>query len=116
MIHNLKCLQDHSNAVSHYNPFHITGIIDNSENSLFTYTNGSLGDYHFPDFAPVYEPTFTDPDEQRRAMDICAEDAFCLFDIAATKRVEVGMSTMQGNVDLEMITMLSQPGAFTLCP
>ena len=38
------------------------------------------------------------------------DDQFCVFDIAATEREEVGMSTMQGNLDLEVITELSQPG------
>ena len=43
-------------------------------------------------------------------MEICGDDQFCVFDIAATEREEVGMSTMQGNLDLEVITELSQPG------
>ena len=87
------------------------GIIDDPDNSLFSYEEGkSWADYFDPDFTPAYQPTFTDPALEERAMEICGDDQFCVFDIAATEREEVGMSTMQGNLDLEMITELSQPG------
>ena len=87
------------------------GIIDDPDNSLFSYEEGkSWADYFDPDFTPAYQPTFTDPALEERTMEICGDDQFCVFDIAATEREEVGMSTMQGNLDLEMITELSQPG------
>ena len=87
------------------------GIIDDPDNSLFSYEEGkSWADYFDPDFTPAYQPTFTHPALEERAMEICGDDQFCVFDIAATEREEVGMSTMQGNLDLEMITELSQPG------
>ena len=87
------------------------GIIDDPDNSLFSYQEGkSWTDYFSPDFTPAYQPTFTDPALEERAMEICGDDQLCVFDIAATEREEVGMSTMQGNLDLEMITELSQPG------
>ena len=86
------------------------GITD-PDNSLFSYEEGkSWADYFDLDFTPAYQPTFTDPALEERAMEICGDDQFCVFDIAATEREEVGMSTMQGNLDLEMITELSQPG------
>ena len=87
------------------------GIIDDPDNSLFSYEEGkSWADYFDLDFTPAYQPTFTDPALEERAMEICGDDQFCVFDIAATEREEVGMSTMQGNLDLEVITELSQPG------
>ena len=87
------------------------GIIDDPDNSLFSYEEGkSWADYFDPNFTPAYQPTFTDPALEERAMEICGDDQFCVFDIAATEREEVGMSTMQGNLDLEVITELSQPG------
>ena len=87
------------------------GIIDDPDNSLFSYEEGkSWADYFDIDFTPAYQTTFTDPALEERAMEICGDDQFCVFDIAATEREEVGMSTMQGNLDLEVITELSQPG------
>ena len=87
------------------------GIIDDPDNSLFSYEEDkSWADYFDPNFTPAYKPTFTDPALEEKAMEICGDDQFCVFDIAATEREEVGMSTMQGNLDLEMITQLSQPG------
>ena len=87
------------------------GIIDDPDDSLFFYEEDkSWADYFDPNFTPAYKPTFTDPALEEKAMEICGDDQFCVFDIAATEREEVGMSTMQGNLDLEMITELSQPG------
>ena len=87
------------------------GIIQNESESLFTYSgNQSWADYYDPLFSPVFEPTFSDPDLEEDAREICDGDTFCLFDIAATKRVDIGMSTMMGNQDLDRITELSLPG------
>ena len=87
------------------------GIIDAPNNSLFFYEEGkSWADYFDPDFTPAYQPTFNDPALEERAMEICGDDQFCVFDIAATEREKIGMSTMQGNLNLEVITELSQPG------
>ena len=87
------------------------GIIENQSESLFTYSsNQSWADYYDPSFSPVFVPTFSDPDLEEDAREICGGDTFCLFDIAATKRIDIGISTMQGNQDLERITELSLPG------
>ena len=55
-------------------------------------------------------PTFTDPALEEKAMEICGDDLFCVFDIIDSERKKVGMSPMQGNLNLEMITELSKPG------
>ena len=91
--------------------FYALGIINTANLSLFTYNEDkSWADYYDPSFSPVFEPTFSDPDLEEDAREICDGDTFCLFDIAATKSVAIGMSTMQGNQDLERITELSLPG------
>lgn len=41
---------------------------------------------------------------------ICGNDQFCLFDIAATGRTDVGLSTLEGSQNFEMILQLSIPG------
>lgn len=58
----------------------------------------------------MFEPTFDDPDLEMEARDACGDDEFCLFDIAATKRVEIGTATMQGGEDFDRIMEMSVPG------
>ena len=63
-------------------------------------------DFFHTDLTPTYQQTVM----EKRAMEICGDDLFCVFDIIDAERKKVGMSTVQGNLDLEMITELSQPG------
>ena len=63
-------------------------------------------DFFLTDLTPTYQQTVM----EKRAMEICGDDLFCVFDIIDAERKKVGMSTMQGNLDLEMIIELSQPG------
>ena len=92
------------------------GIIKDGMKSLFTYRDGkSWAKYYDPLFSPVFVLTFSDPALEEDAREICNGDTFCLFDIAATKRVDIGMSTMQGNQDLERIIELSLPGEWYKC-
>jgi hypothetical protein len=90
--------------------FGIAWIISNPRRSLFTYRNGtSWAGFYDPSFSPVFEPTFSDSDLEETAREICDGDTFCLFDIAATKRVDIGTSTMQGNQELNRIVEQSLP-------
>ena len=57
----------------------------------------------------MFAPTFNDTNLQKEAKDICGEDTFCLFDIAATKRVEIGAATMEGQETLDTIMEMSKP-------
>ena len=41
---------------------------------------------------------------------MCEEDVFCLYDIAATGDTTIGLITLGGGQELEMITNSSQPG------
>ena len=40
---------------------------------------------------------------------MCGEDKSCLFDVAATKNVDIGMSTMMGVQDFADIVELAEP-------
>lgn len=87
-----------------------SGIIDSPTQSLFTYDEGkSWKDYYDPDFTPVFSPVFNNSALESSANEICKGDLFCLFDIAATKDVQIGASTFEGSVNLEMIMELSTP-------
>ena len=88
-----------------------SGIIDNPANSLFTYTEeDDWSIYYNPFFQPVFATVFSDPELEQEANDICGDDPFCLFDIAATGRTDIGLTTLQGNIEFEVIANISRPG------
>ena len=60
----------------------------------------------------MFEPTFSDSALEEEAKRTCGDDESCLFDIAATKRVEVGLTTMQGGESFDMIVEMSKPSEF----
>ena len=49
---------------------------------------------------------------EMQALEACGGDNFCLFDIAATGRMEVGLSTLAASQELEEIIEVSRPGKF----
>jgi len=92
---------------AHFSP----GIISNEEESLFTYrANETFNSFFDPGFMPIFEPVFSSPELQQQAMAICNNDQLCLFDVAATGRLEVGLGTAQGNLEYNNIVMLTMPG------
>ena len=87
------------------------GFIDREELSLFTYKqNFSWESYYDPNFEPVFEPTFSDTALEQQAIETCGDDTFCIFDVATTGRMDIGMSTLNGSQDFEELVMLSYPG------
>lgn len=78
--------------------------------SLFTYKiNEGWSDFFDPVFSAEFEPSFSDPVAEMRAQEICDGDEFCLFDIAATGREEVGIATRIAGQISQHITVLSAP-------
>lgn len=88
------------------------GIIDNVTESLFTYENSgsSFSELYDPAFTPAFEPVFSNPELAALAEEMCEGDVFCLYDIAATGDTTIGLTTLVGGQELEMITNSSQPG------
>ena len=86
-------------------------MMNEASESLFSYNRPgeSFQGFRDPSFRPIFEPTFENPEEQQRAVDICGDDQFCLFDVAATKDEEVGMATMQGVRDFDVVVDLAEP-------
>ena len=96
-----------------YNIF--AGIIDNSTDSLFTYATGEdFTTFFDPAFNPEFQPTFSDPGLEAQASDICGDDAFCLFDIAATGRTDIGLATVVGSQTFDDIVALSTASKYFL--
>ena len=58
----------------------------------------------------MFEPTFASIEVEQQAREMCKNDSFCLFDIAATGRVDIGLSTLAGSIGFERIVELSAPG------
>ena len=85
----------------------ITGIVDNPTESLFTYgPNGGWDTFYDPEYQPAFEVIFSDPNLQAQAQEVCGDDSFCLFDIAATGDVGVGATTRESTELQETITEL----------
>ena len=58
----------------------------------------------------VSRAAFKNTNLKAKARKVCGNDTFCVFDIAATSKVEVGMSTLQGSQEFERIVELFAPG------
>ncbi len=86
------------------------GIIDNPRDSLFSYGRGeNHRTYYFSNFSPQFGASFKNATLELMAREICKGDSFCLFDIAATGRIEIGMATMQGVKMVNTIEEMTKP-------
>ena len=90
-----------------------TGTLTSDEDSLFYYRgNMSWMDFHDQDFSPTFAPNFTDPDLEAEAMALCDGDPACLFDVAATSRLDIGLSTLTGQEEINIIQTLETPSEY----
>ena len=91
------------------------GIVGRPEDSLFIYrVNENWEDFFAPDFPAVFQPSFANPELESQARSLCNGDQFCLFDIAATGRMDVGMSTQIGGQILEEVIEISAPSKYSM--
>ena len=88
--------------------FH-AGIINSASQSLFTYDRGTFRDFFHPVFTPAFEPVFNDPALKFLAEEMCGGDAFCLFDIAATEDIGIGLETLMSGQEFDVIVNESKP-------
>ena len=72
----------------------------------------SWSDFYAPDFAPMFVAEFNNTQLEEEAKEICRDDKFCLFDIAATKRVEIGAATMIDGEMFDTIVEMAVPSKF----
>ena len=79
--------------------------------SLFTYQPGeNWATFYDPFFKPIYQLTFADLGLEDKAIKLCGEDTFCLFDVAATGDMDIGLSTLEGGREIQKIFDLQIPG------
>ena len=87
------------------------GIVDTPVDSLFTYQPGeSWATFYDPFYVPTYQPMFANPELESQANDLCGDDIFCLFDVAATGSMDIGLSTLEGGREIKEIAQLQIPG------
>ena len=60
----------------------------------------------------MFVAEFSNTQLEEEAKEVCGDDKFCLFDIAATKRVEIGATTM---VDGEMFDTIVEMAVPSKC-
>ena len=90
--------------------FHV-GIVDSATKSLFVYQPEHNWDsFYDPYFVPSFEPNFSDPTLESKANEICGDDSSCLFDIAATGNIDVGISTLESSKIIDEIYTFLLPG------
>ena len=64
---------------------------------MFTYAEEtSHATFYSPVFMPTFAPQFDTPELAEEAAAMCGDDTFCLFDVAATGSMEIGLSTLLG--------------------
>jgi hypothetical protein len=87
------------------------GILNSASESLFAYNlpGDSFENFRDIEFEPVFAPVFDDPVLRETAETLCGDNEFCLFDIAATKMVDIGMATMTDIREFDTIVELAQP-------
>ena len=72
----------------------------------------SWATYYDPYFEAEFQPVFGSPVLEIEATRLCGDDRFCLFDIAATGNIEIGLSTLKTSEEIEKLAMLSLPSAY----
>ena len=92
------------------NDFISTGILKDSSQSLFSYnTSSDFFSYYDPTFIPAFTPQFNNSELEEQAKVACKGDTECLFDIAATGRMEIGMATLEQQVIIENAREITKP-------
>jgi hypothetical protein len=103
----LDSLPTNSSLEDIHNLFGITWIVPLGNDSLFTYReNGSFDEFHDPSFSPTFAPIFANVQLESEAEVICGSDPACLFDVAATGSVDIGLSTLTGSQELNDTAIL----------
>ncbi|XP_078619241.1 mucin-like protein [Branchiostoma floridae x Branchiostoma japonicum] len=77
---------------------------DGPKKSIFHYNTGeSSSNFTSANFVPKFtdDVTFSDPDLEKRARDICGDDTSCLFDVAEMGDIEVGRAEVEDEQNFE---------------
>lgn len=61
-------------------------------------------------YQPQFTPTYHIDTSNSFADEVCGEDLFCRFDLAATGRTNIAVSTLEGSLNVQLVVNLSFPG------
>jgi hypothetical protein len=93
----------------HYN-FGMTWIVNEPRESLFTYqSKGGWDTFHKPKFVPLFDIVFPDNATETEAHEVCESDQYCLYDIAATGIIDIGISTKDTQTSQSNISQYFTP-------
>ena len=85
-------------------------MVSDPSKSLFTYDQSdSFSTYHHPEYIPLFEVSFTNSSLQTLAELQCQGSQLCLFDVAATGNIEVGVATMYEDNFIAFVVETSKP-------
>ena len=81
-----------------------------SNESLFCYKDSeNFSTFYDPEFVPSFFPSFDDPELERQANATCGDNFACIFDVAATGRLELGNVALQVRREEETDGVLAIP-------
>jgi len=73
-----------------------TGRVEKASRSLFPrIPQEEWDELNDPSFVPVFQPKFTSSELNATATTVCSGEEECLFDVAASGRLEVGLATLE---------------------
>lgn len=73
-----------------------TGRVEKASRSLFPRIPQEQWDeLNDPSFVPVFHPRFSTQELNATATTVCSGEEECLFDVAASGRLEVGLATLE---------------------
>ena len=101
------CTYIHMHVFTNNQLLKFAGFVNENE-TLFTYNqqiDQSWASFYDPGFQPIFTVTVN---ENLRS--VCGNNTFCLYDIAATGSMEIGLSTLDGSNQYDEIVQLSYPG------
>ncbi|XP_064398468.1 sushi domain-containing protein 2-like isoform X2 [Halichondria panicea] len=105
-----KAIPSNSSLEDIHYMFGMTWILKSASESLFTYNAGESFILSYdPNFNPVFETTFKNADLEDKAREVCGNDEYCLFDIATTNNVKIGMATMRGVESFDEMVEMAVP-------
>ena len=86
------------------------GIVSDPHSSLFTYgPDRDWDSFYKVNYVPAFEASFSSNELEQQANETCGNNKLCIFDIAATGDVAIGISTMESLKEYEKLKELFLP-------
>ena len=91
----------------------MTGIVSTASESLFTHDQSdSFYTYYQPSYTPLFEVAFTNSTLETLAQNECQGNDLCLFDVAATGDIKIGVATLKEIDRVDSVIEISGPSKY----